>query len=179
MNSGSPGNAVMQVGNEEPTRSLPQEQQTDIGKELVHVARDRYWTWLMGMAISFIPVVALPLYLCFTSSINSIPTFLSKVFYQSDILYLVISLSISAHNDASANMPKSFLNWWQKINWILIVLGAVIFGILTIVENTSGTIASSSVLWFNSIFFVISIIIGSVPYVSSIVEAKKVAKGGV
>lgn len=131
----------------------------------------RYLIWFVGLIIGFIPAAALPILKLFGGQLTSFGSFISALFCQSEILFMSVSLSISANNDATVHNKKGFMIIWRLIAIILIVLGAISFTVLAVMEYLKLNISENVVMWFGLILFALTLIGGSIPYIVAICNA--------
>lgn len=140
----------------------------DSKKRAIKDACVRYLIWLVGLIIGFIPATALPMLKLFGGEFNGFGSFISALFCQSEILFMSVSLSISANNDATVHNKKGFMVIWRLVAFILIVLGAISFTVLAVMEYLKLTISQNVVMWFGLILFALTLVGGSVPYIVAI-----------
>ena len=133
-------------------------------------AKKRYRNWLIGLVISFIPLLALPLSEVILGNMEQ--NFVAKIFISSEIIFIGISLSIASLNDYINSSLIKGNDTWTWINIVAITLGAMVYGVTTISQNLSPvlnkTINGTFVIMLNVTFLVLILIIGSYKYISEI-----------
>lgn len=146
--------------------------------KLLREIRAPYCTWIIGFVISLIPIFLYPFYELIISEID-IGEMFYKALCSSDIIFLTISLCVSSLNDA-----MNLRNWrchktWSAFTWIFIIVGAAVFGLVSVAENRQGEDLNYGVIAFlNIVLFVVSFVAGSIPYVVAITEVKRKIKEG-
>ncbi len=156
--------AVNNVG-QEPTTST--EKIIDATK--LKSAREQYRNWWLGFGISFIPLLALPLFEAFNSNIST-KGFFIMLFGGCEVIYMGVSLGITSLNDyiKHNNKKQGRVGW----NLFLVILGAVLYVLMAISKYKSKNFNDSLALSFNIVFLIIIMIIGSAEYIQQIREAK-------
>lgn len=175
--------AVEQAGS--PTKELYEQQRNEELKKAenrIDNAWYRYISWFGGMLVAFIPAVAYPFYR-FVNTDDTFSNVLFLVFCQSQIIFIAVSMCITAINDAVSDSSDRFLKYWKIFIWALIVLGALLFGAISISEETQKTHSEVKTFWINVVLLVTTVILGSIPYIVSIIKAHKekraiMSKGG-
>lgn len=131
----------------------------------------RFWIWISGLVISFIPLLWVPLKNLFASGFNLED--LKVIFGGKEIILIAISMLISALNDFLSNkkkQKKTVLGTLAAI--IYIFIGAVAYGILESESSTDFKI-TPYLLVCNILYLLFAIILGVVQYTVEIKEAKK------
>ena len=175
---------IMKVGDESaeqagsPTNDLCEKQRGEKlkkAKDRIDNAWYRYLSWFGGMLVAFIPAVAYPFYR-FVSTDDTFSQVLFLVFCQSQIIFIAVSMCITANNDALSDSPDRFIKYWKILIWALIVLGALLFGAISISEIIEQTHSQEKTFWINIVLLVSTVIVGSIPYIISIIKAHKEKK---
>ena len=139
------------------------------GSKIYSNAKIRYRNWLIGMIVSFIPVLALPLSRIYMGEPVGIALFDS--FCSSEIIFIGISLAIASLNDFLAREADENKQGWTWINIILIILGAMVYGVTVITEELSaGRVGEKAFNYdlafgFNVFFLLIIFLLGSARYI--------------
>lgn len=127
--------------------------------------KERFRNWWIGLVISFIPLFAVPFSKLLSGKSSNL---FFEVFSNYEIIYVGISLMIVTLNDFMSHSSKKAKNSWHGLNIALIVIGAVIYGLMAVThynaEVGDGTFDFSVAFWFNIIFLVIIILLGSIQY---------------
>lgn len=137
-------------------------------------ALNRYCTWIIGMVVSFVPLLALP----FTKALTGIEQdFFKEMFMSNEIFFIGVSLSIAALNDYINKTNKnSTSDVWVYINIITIAIGAMFYGITTVLmENITknNTVIDNDFLCFcNVVYLLVIIMLSSYKYIREICGVK-------
>lgn len=158
---------VMDVGNQNYKYGQSKNKKQ---KPAFKAACSRYALWIVGLIVGFIPATAIPLFGIFSGQYENAGAFFTALFCQSEILFMSVSLAISANNDASALKGKLLKFLWRMFALVLIAVGAMSFAILAIMENMKINISVNATTSFSVILFLVTLIGGSTPYVISIIE---------
>lgn len=134
-------------------------------------SKKHFKMWLIGFAISFIPILALPIYhiIC----LESICVILEDLFFNSEIIFLGISLTITSINDFITPHSKESGSDWMWISIITIIVGALVFSLFIVsLENNNGPINKTFVIIFNILYLVVCFLLGYSKY-KSVMNSKK------
>ncbi len=125
--------------------------------------KKQFVMWLIGFAISLIPILALPLYhIIFIESTSSI---FEDLFYNSEIIFVGISLTITSINDFITPQSKESGSSWMWINIITIIVGTLIFSLIVIAfEKDSQKVNKTFVIAFNIVYLVVCFLLGFFKY---------------
>ena len=131
----------------------------------------RYLYWFVGMVISFIPLFALP----FTNKLLNVPQdgLFQEVFKSSEIFFVGVSLVIAALNDyIHKTQPKKFSSLWTWSNIIIVLFGAMFYGITTVLIQNSNIWKIEINYQFlsscNFFYLLVIIVVGSYKYIKDI-----------
>lgn len=181
-------NGIMDVGNEyisvgqQKDYNIPSTGNPAIAgtpqKRTPCVAVRYFVAWLFAMLISFVPAVAFPIYQ-YVNGCYDLGAFFFSIFCQGQILFIAISMCITAYNDADVLHTEGFLLWWRPLVWFLILLAAVIFGVVSISEglaaSNGSTVATHSAhrtFVINIVLLAVSFVLGLVQYIVPMVKAR-------
>ncbi len=138
----------------------------------------RYSYWFIGLVISIIPLFAIP----FADKLMDVQkkSFFQAIFESEEIFFIGVSLAISALNDyIHKTQPKKFSGLWTWLNLIIIILGAMFYGITVFLVQFSETntdlkinIDYDFLLMYNIFYLLVIIIVGSYKYIKDILEVK-------
>lgn len=135
----------------------------------------RYLYWFVGMVISFVPLFALP----FAKTLISAPQsgFFQEIFKSSEIFFVGVSLAIAALNDyIHKTQPKKFSSLWTWSNIIIILFGAMFYGITVILIQNSDVwkinINYEFLSTCNFLYLLVIIVVGSYKYIKDILGVK-------
>lgn len=146
--------------------------------ELLKGVRTPYCTWIMGLVISLIPIFLYPFYELIISEID-VGEMFYKALCSSDIIFLTISLCVSSLNDAMSLRNWRYHKIWSAFTWIFIIVGAAVFGLVSVAESRHEEDLNYGVIVFlNVVLFVVSFVAGSIPYIVAISEVKRKIKEG-
>lgn len=149
--------ALSRIGRQPNTPNDSPTTNKDEEKKLLHM-------WVHGLIILFIPLIILPLYLLFTSKISELLTCLINVLSSAELVFISISLIIASTNDMMSFNGRK--NRWIKINELLLLFGAIIYGIMSIAQYSSEEYNTMAAIIFNILFLVISIVLGAASYLN-------------
>lgn len=129
----------------------------------------RFGVWISGLAISFIPLLWVPLKNMFISGFNLGD--LKTVFGGKEIILVAISMLISALNDFLSNRKKQKITiLGTSVAIIFIFIGAGTYGIMAAESSIEIT---PHLLGYNVFYLLTAIVLGVVQYVAEIMEVKK------
>lgn len=129
----------------------------------------RYRNWLIGLAISIIPLIAVPSMKLFKGE-SGLCQMLYETFCSYEIIFVGISLAIASLNDFIARESKEDKGGWTLVNVVLIILGAMIYGGLAI-ENASGqSFDFRNLFTFNMIYLGMIFVLGTAKYLQEFWE---------
>lgn len=148
--------ALSRIGRQSnPTNNPTTTTNRDEEKKLLHM-------WVHGLIILFIPLIILPLYLIFTSKTSEFWTCVINILSSAELVFISISLTIASTNDMVSFNGKK--NRWIKINQLLLLFGAIIYGIMSIAQYSSEEYNTIAAIIFNLLFLAISIGLGIASY---------------
>ena len=131
----------------------------------------KYRNWWYGLAISFIPLFAIPVANIVLDN-ASLCDFLFKLFSSCEIIFIGVSIAITALNDFQGSNIKKEKNWMAQLSMVLIVFGTLIYGVIALCQDRFETINVGFVLGFNVIFLITIIALASAQYISKLQEIK-------
>lgn len=155
----------------------------DIADEAIHKHRNKqestkrknilakYLNWWYGVAISFIPLFAIPVADVVLDN-ASLGIFLFKLFSGCEIVFIGVSIAITALNDFRDSKRKNGENWMARLSMVLIVFGTLIYSVIALCQDRFETINIAFVLGFNVFFLIIIIALASAQYISRLQEIK-------
>ena len=135
------------------------------------VAMEQFGNWWWGLVISFLPLLAVPLYKAFNNDI-SVGDFFFKLFSNCEWIFIGVSLAITSLNDYIQYSTKKKKKSKISFNIVLIVAGAIVYGLMTICNQTPESFNDLLALGFNIIFMLMILIVGSGEYIQQIMEVK-------
>lgn len=148
---------VMKIG-EEPFTNMQKSAKIKRQKAL-----EKYFFWLMGLIISFIPILALPLYLLYKNA--AVEETLFHSFCDAEIIFIGISLAIASLNDfIREDVNKSSI--WTFINIIVIIFGAMVYGVANISQEIEKNFNYNFAFAINMTFLVVIFLLGTGRYIS-------------
>ena len=134
----------------------------------------RYRSLLIGTIISFIPIFAVPVSKLFDGKCD-----ITYVFYLAfcshEIIFVGIVLAIAALNDFLSQDSRESKGGWTWLNIILIIFGAMIYGLLAIKGAEEQNAAIDILFKFNLVYFGFIFILESAKYIVEFVELKEVS----
>ncbi len=129
-----------------------------------------YMFWVIGLIISFIPLLAVPFSQKITGETDV--NFFDTVFKSAEIIFIGISLAISALNTYIHPSSKTHSDIWIWSNIIVIILGALFYGVIVTHEQQSADVDLTFLIYFNAFFFVLVFLLGSYKYIMNIFNIK-------
>ena len=126
-------------------------------------ARTRYYNWLMGMIISMLPLFAVPSIWLFKGESNFCHIFY-EIFCDYEVVFVGVSLAITSLNDRISNKSEDSIGFWTWPSIILIVSGALIYGVLTVLNTFNQGFDSSILFFFNLAYLGIILVFGTIEY---------------
>ena len=135
-------------------------------------ASERYRNWMIGLFISFIPVLALPLSHIYMR--ESVAKALYEAFCSAEIIFIGISLGIAVLNDFIAQKTAKNSQGWVLLMILLLILGAMIYGVAIITENLGDSKDNTDgfnyplAFGINIAFLAIVFLIGTARYIKEI-----------
>lgn len=154
---------MTKVGNENAYASHNESKSSDTDRK---IALRKYRSWWYGLMISFIPLFAIPVDNIVSGNVSSFGGFLYMLFSSCEILFIGVSLVITASNDFQTDRPKNERSWMADLSMGLILIGTLIYGIIAVSHNTSEAINNCVVLGFNIFFLVSVIVLATAEYLS-------------
>ena len=155
---------VMKIG-EEPFTNMQKSAKIKRQKAL-----EKYFFWLMGLIISFIPILALPLYLLYKNA--AVEETLFHSFCDAEIIFIGISLAIASLNDfIREDVNKSSI--WTFINIIVIIFGAMVYGVANISQEIEKNFNYNFAFAINMTFLVVIFLLGTGRYISEMQKGGK------
>jgi len=129
----------------------------------------QYKYWLIGLLVSFIPLLAIPFA---QKSVGTDVDFFAAIFKNAEIIFIGISLSISALNTYIKPISKTKRDSWIWLNMIAIIVGALSYGIIVTQDESTKDLDWEFLGDFNFGFFVFIFLIGSYKYILDIFNFK-------
>jgi len=129
----------------------------------------QYKYWLIGLLVSFIPLLAIPFA---QKSVGTDVDFFAAIFKNAEIIFIGISLSISALNTYIKPISQTKRDSWIWLNMIAIIVGALSYGIIVTQEESTKNLDWDFLGDFNFGFFVFIFLIGSYKYILDIFNFK-------
>lgn len=156
---------VMKIG-EEPFTNMQKSAKIKRQKAL-----EKYFFWLMGLIISFIPILALPLYLLYKNA--AVEETLFHSFCDAEIIFIGISLAIASLNDfIREDVNKSSI--WTFINILVIIFGAMAYGVANISQEIEKKNFNYNFAFgINMTFLVVIFLLGTGRYIGEIQKGGK------
>lgn len=157
---------VMEIATEKPQKKK---------KKFNSKALRRYLYWFLGLIVSLVPLLAIP----FGNKLvgASQEGFFYELFKNNEIFFIGVSLSIAAINDyVQQRQTKKSGDFWTCINIIVIVIGAMFYGITAFVIQHGSLfeieIDYNFLIWCNIFYLSVIIVLGSYKYVKDILGVK-------
>ncbi|WP_370768993.1 hypothetical protein [Ruminococcus callidus] len=117
--------------------------------------------WFYSLFVSLVSLTALPFFRILDS--ESIKSSILSVLGSSELAFVAVMLSITATNDISTFSGRK--QRWIKIHQIFILLGAIIYSAISIVEyKSNGTYNTNFAIACNMIFLPLTILLGIASY---------------
>lgn len=139
-------------------------------ENLLKLAKRKFKIWIMGIVVSFIPLIALP----FWNFIDNVH--LGEMFYEIfcnvGIMFIAISFTITALSDFTLETVKNEKEGWLAINSVLLILGALLYGVMAIKEKNSTNVQTEVFFWTNLAYFILMFLLSSSKYIKAILEVK-------
>ena len=156
---------AMAVANEEKTVMQDQKK-----LEKRNIAKKKFHYWLLGVCVSFLPILALPIN-NFISGVNLFLV-LYELFCDISIMFIGISFTITALNDFITKCIEKEEDGWLLLNIVLLILGAIIYTIVVLQKNNNPEMEMGRVFWINLIYFIIMFLLSANKYIKQIREVR-------
>lgn len=161
---------VMEIGNENNSspKDLNAKHTRKIKKK--NKAKTKFVNWLIGIALSALPLVTWPFYTFLTH--KNFGTLFYDVFCDISIIFVGISFTVTTLNDFMERYVKE-----QKISWILaiivfLLLGAIIYSVLTFAIKSGDIVDTNLLFGINISYFSIMGVLSASKYIREIKEEK-------
>lgn len=137
----------------------------DTGDNRVEIVKKQFHIWLMGLVVSIIPLLVLPIYHAIIS--KPFCVIFEDFFVNAEIIFVGISLTIASMNDFVTPMSKEAGSGWMWTNIITILLGTITYGAMVLAINLGiESINRGFVIVFNIIYLVFCFLMGLCKYKS-------------
>ena len=139
-------------------------------QQKIKQAKIRFYSWLSGFFLSIIPLLAIPICRILMSSFNlvEVKNFLSN----EEIVFVGISMGITVFNDFVGRTTKTS-EGWPFAMIIFVVLGAVYYGIASVVSRIMGEPVSIYAIIFNVAYLCLIFVLGIAKYIQDIWGSRK------
>lgn len=156
---------AMAVANEKTTVSKNNQNLVQL-----NILKKKFQYWILGVAISFLPLLALP----FDNWISgaSVSTVLYELFCDISIMFVGISFTITALNDFIMKCTEKNEEGWVFLNIVLLILGAIIYAIVVKQKKDTPEMGMDRVFWTNLIYFIIMFLLSANKYLKEIWEVR-------
>ena len=124
----------------------------------------KYGMWLLGLIISFIPLLAVPFIKFFVGQ-GDLLKLLLEIFYSSEIIFIGISLIITVLIDFLTDEKQNRKVGWIVINVVVIMFGAMIYGVISATISLGIELKNELLLGFNISYFLFVFLLGTSKYV--------------
>ena len=155
---------AMNVANENVTdmQEKRKSEKRTVGKQ--------FRNWIIGIVISFLPLLALP-FKSFLSH-GDLSKMLYELFCDTSIMFIGIALTITAMNEFIVEYAEKEKDGWIWVNIILLIFGAIIYTVVVIEKDANKDIKTNVILTVNLIYFVIMFALSASKYIKKICEVK-------
>lgn len=135
-------------------------------------AKSQFSTWIMGFLTSIFPLCILPA-LEISNGLNASIAF-NEFFSNPELLFIGISIAITAVNDFVNNSKTFRHTLWFQINLILIVLGMLIYTAIVIQNYYKPETNNTTILIIFTVFYIgFTLVLGCIRYISNIKELQR------
>lgn len=162
---------VMEVGKEAlDSNKQGKNNNQDDEENLLKLAKRKFKIWIMGIIVSFIPLIALPFW-NFIDNVH-LGQMLYEIFCNVGIMFIAISFTVTALSDFTLETAKNDKEGWLAINSVLLILGALLYGVMTIKEKNSTNVQTEVFFWTNLAYFLLMFLLSGGKYIKAILEVK-------
>lgn len=159
-------NQVMAVGSEQQNQQSSSTPKAKTYNEIRKRRALRLVVWLSGFLLSLVPLLAEPLHeLLFSQEFLSS---LYQAFCGCEILFLGVTLAVSALNDFLENNSGVWHIIWMVCTILFIILGSIVYGDL-IIQRSNNILPDDNVVFVvNIVYLGVIFILGLSRYLTSI-----------
>ena len=161
---------VMNVGNDNSSRHLHTNSTNSDDKNKRDFKGKQLVIWLAGLLLSCIPLLAVPFYDLLYN--NEFWGSLYNTFCGCEILFLGISLAVSALNDFLGNPSGILHRIWTIFTILFIILGSIIYGIVVLQNRNNIEPNQNTAFIVNVVYLGIIFILGLIRYIASMFGGK-------
>lgn len=123
-------------------------------------AKRKLINWLLGVAFSVLPLLALPLK--FFIEDGNLWGMFYNLFCDASILFVGISFTITSLNDFVANWANDY--GWSGLTLLLLILGGIVYTTIVLTENKN----TSIVFGINLFYFIFMFLLSVIKYIKEI-----------
>lgn len=160
---------AMAIGREIASDKKDKKDNRDIG--IYIVAKKKFRNWCIGIAVSLLPLLALPFAGLFGH--GSFCKMFYDLFCDASIVYVGISFTITALNDFTAKCIEKDKEGWVWGNFILLLLGVIIYVTMIMQKANDGNMKIEIVFIVDLIYFLVMLFLTASQYIREIRETRK------
>lgn len=127
-------------------------------------AKRKLINWLLGVAFSVLPLLALPLRSFIEN--GNFREMLYNLFCDASILFVGISFTITSLNDFVDNWANDY--GWSGLTLLLLILGGIVYTTIVLAESKN----TSIVFWINLGYFIFMFLLSVIKYINEIRSIK-------
>lgn len=137
--------------------------------------KKKFYCWLCGIALSMLPLLALPLKDWITG--ENICTIIYELFCDTSIVFVGISFTITSLNDyISQNAQKGEIAL-VMLNIFFLLLGTILYVVILIQKNENPKVEMERIFGVNVFYFITMLILSANNYIKEIWRTK--VNGGI
>lgn len=137
----------------------------------IEVSKKKFYYWLLGIVLSMLPLLALPLKDWITG--ENVYMVVYELFCDVSIVFVGISFTITSLNDYISQHTHEDKAAWVKLNILFLLLGTILYVVMLIQKNENSEVEMKKIFEINIIYFVIMLILSANNYIKEIWRAKK------